>query len=101
MSDSIVKARKLSKPVLAPQLLDSVVTVVSQRLNSNPVYKFTEQQRNDYKTIGGTPHLDGEYTVFGEVIKGLEIVSNISRAKTGKFDRPVTDVRILKAKRIR
>ncbi|NCB69059.1 MAG: peptidylprolyl isomerase [Bacteroidia bacterium] len=101
LSDSIVKARRLSKPVLAPQLLDSVVTVVHQKLNINPVYKFTEQQRNDYKTIGGTPHLDGEYTVFGEVIKGLEIVSNISRAKTGKFDRPATDVRILKAKRIR
>ncbi|MBP8023758.1 MAG: peptidylprolyl isomerase, partial [Paludibacter sp.] len=40
-------------------------------------------------------------TVFGEVTKGLEIVSNISRTKTGKLDRPVVDVRVLKAKRIR
>lgn len=101
LSDSIIKARKLSQPVLSPQLLDSVLTLARQTLNANPVYKFTEQQRNDYKTIGGTPHLDGEYTVFGEVTKGLEIVSNISRTKTGNLDRPVVDVRVLKAKRIR
>lgn len=63
--------------------------------------KFTEQQRNDYKTIGGTPHLDGAYTVFGEVIDGIEIVSNISKVKTGKLDRPIENVRILKAKRIK
>ena len=101
LSDSIIKARKLSQPVLSPQLLDSVLTLARQTLNANPVYKFTELQRNDYKTIGGTPHLDGEYTVFGEVTKGLEIVSNISRTKTGKLDRPVVDVRVLIAKRIR
>jgi len=62
--------------------------------------KFTYEQRNDYTTIGGTPHLDGNYTVFGEVIEGLEIVTNISRVKTGELDRPLENVRILKAKRI-
>jgi cyclophilin family peptidyl-prolyl cis-trans isomerase len=62
--------------------------------------KFTSEQRNDYTTIGGTPHLDGNYTVFGEVIEGLEIVTNISRVKTGELDRPLENVRILKAKRI-
>ena len=61
--------------------------------------KYTEQQRNDYKTIGGTPHLDGAYTVFGEVIDGIEIASNISLVKTGKYDRPLEDIRILKIKR--
>lgn len=63
--------------------------------------KFSEQQRTDYKTIGGTPHLDGAYTVFGEVIDGIEIASNISLVKTGKLDRPVENVRILKIKRIK
>jgi len=61
--------------------------------------KFTYEQRNDYTTIGGTPHLDGNYTVFGEVIEGLEIVTNITRVKTGELDRPLENVRILKAKR--
>lgn len=83
------------------ELRDSILLQVHEKMNQNPSYKFTEAQRNDYKTIGGTPHLDGEYTVFGEVIKGLEIVTNISRKKTGKLDRPLEDIRILKAKRIR
>ncbi len=63
--------------------------------------KYTEQQRADYKTIGGTPHLDGSYTVFGEVIEGIEIAEKISMVKTGMYDRPVEDVRILKIKRIK
>jgi cyclophilin family peptidyl-prolyl cis-trans isomerase len=63
--------------------------------------KYTEQQRADYKTVGGTPHLDNAYTVFGEVIDGTEIASNISLVKTGKYDRPLEDVRILKIKRIK
>lgn len=83
------------------ELNDSISRVVKNRMLKNPVWKFTEQQRNDYKTIGGTPHLDGQYTVFGEVIDGIEIVSNISKVKTGKFDRPLENVRILEAKRIR
>lgn len=82
-------------------LKDSILNLVKDEMFQNPTYKFTEEQRNDYKTIGGTPHLDGEYTVFGEVIDGIEIVSNISIAKTGKMDRPLEDIRILKAIRVR
>ncbi len=82
-------------------LNDSILYLVKDEMQQNPTYKFTEQQRNDYKTVGGTPHLDGEYTVFGEVIDGIEIVSNISIAKTGKMDRPLEDIRILKATRVR
>ena len=59
--------------------------------------KMTPLQREVYKTIGGTPHLDGEYTVFGEVLEGLDIVENISNVKTGANDRPVEDVKIIKA----
>ena len=82
-------------------LRDSIMNQVVIEMSQNSTCKFTEQQRIDYKTIGGTPHLDGEYTVFGEVIDGIEIVSNISIAKTGKMDRPLEDIRILKAKRAR
>ena len=54
-----------------------------------------------YKTEGGTPHLDGQYTVFGEVVEGLEIVDSIQQMKTDRFNRPLEDVRILKATVVR
>jgi cyclophilin family peptidyl-prolyl cis-trans isomerase len=60
--------------------------------------KFSEAQINDYKTIGGVPRLDGTYTVFGEVVEGLDIVDKIAAVKTDQSDKPVNDVKILKMK---
>jgi cyclophilin family peptidyl-prolyl cis-trans isomerase len=79
-------------------LRDSIMEVVKVQIEKNTSYKFTAQQRSDYKTIGGTPHLDGAYTVFGEVTEGLDIVTKISNAKTGPHDRPLIDIRVIKAK---
>lgn len=53
---------------------------------------LTEEQKQLYTTIGGTPHLDGQYTVFGEVTDGLDIVEMIQQAATGRGDRPVDDI---------
>lgn len=55
---------------------------------------FNAKQRQAYKTVGGTPHLDGDYTVFGEVIEGLDIVDKIAAVKTGYQDVPVEPVTI-------
>ena len=60
--------------------------------------KLTGEQRAAYTTIGGSPHLDGEYTVFGEVVDGMEVVDKIQQVETGSADRPKTDVKILKMK---
>lgn len=60
-------------------------------------YKIPEAHRQVYKTIGGTPHLDQNYTVFGEVISGLEVVDSIAAVETNDLDRPLKDVRILSA----
>lgn len=49
-----------------------------------------------YRKIGGTPHLDGQYTVFGEVVEGLDVVERIQRAFTDDYDRPVDDIRIVR-----
>ncbi|NVO19437.1 MAG: peptidylprolyl isomerase [Bacteroidetes bacterium] len=54
--------------------------------------KFSAEQRSAYTTVGGTPHLDGEYTVFGEVVSGLDVVDKIAAVKTGPGDRPVQPV---------
>jgi peptidyl-prolyl cis-trans isomerase B (cyclophilin B) len=58
-------------------------------------YTIPDGQREVYKTLGGTPHLDQNYTVFGEVIEGLNVVDSIAAVETGAFDRPVNNVRIL------
>lgn len=57
---------------------------------------FSATQRQAYKTVGGTPHLDGDYTVFGEVIQGLDVVDKIAGVKTGYMDVPVEPVTINK-----
>ena len=53
---------------------------------------FTPEQVEAYTTVGGTPHLDGEYTVFGEVVEGLEVIDAIAKVKTGYMDVPVEPV---------
>ena len=50
------------------------------------------KQRQAYKTVGGTPHLDGDYTVFGEVIEGMDVVDKIATVKTGRMDAPIEAV---------
>jgi cyclophilin family peptidyl-prolyl cis-trans isomerase len=60
------------------------------------------QERIDaYKSVGGTPFLDGAYTVFGEVLEGMEIVDAIAATATDMSDRPVKDIRIIKVKIIK
>lgn len=59
--------------------------------------KLTPELCEVYKTTGGTPHLDGSYTVFGEVLEGLDVVEKIQRTTTDSHDRPVNDIRIIKA----
>ena len=55
---------------------------------------FSQAQIDAYTTVGGTPHLDGDYTVFGEVVEGLEVVDKIAAVQCGQFDRPVKDVKM-------
>jgi len=66
------------------------------QVEENLHIRFSEFQRGIYKTIGGTPFLDQNYTVFGEVVKGMEVVDAIASVPTGPGDVPVKDVRILR-----
>lgn len=56
--------------------------------------KYSPEQRELYKTLGGTPQLDNEYTVFGEVVEGIEVVDKIAAVQTAPGDRPVKDVKM-------
>jgi cyclophilin family peptidyl-prolyl cis-trans isomerase len=79
---------------------DSLVSDVRQKVmaawESMEKFAYTPEQREAYKTIGGTPFLDGAYTVFGEVIEGLDVVDSIATVETQPGDRPTVDVFILK-----
>ena len=78
---------------------DATIGKVQERLDSltGGRVKLTPEMIETYKTIGGTPHLDGQYTVFGEVVQGLDVVDSIQQLPTDKYHRPLTDVRILRA----
>ena len=71
------------------------IDALSQRMQEVGMGEITDAQKNLYTTVGGTPFLDGQYTVFGEITKGLEIVDKIQNVATDQFDRPLEDVRIL------
>ena len=62
---------------------------------------MTDELLDLYHDVGGVPHLDGQYTVFGEVAEGLDVVEAIQKVQTDDYDRPIDDVRILRAYELR
>ena len=78
------------------RLQNELIGIIEAEYAQNP-FHMTDAQSEAYTTVGGTPHLDGQYTVFGEVVSGMDIVDKIQNVKTGANDRPVEDVKIIKA----
>ena len=67
---------------------------VEELLPTTSPYEFTEEQKKIYTTIGGTPHLDSKYTVFGEVYEGIEVIEDIAKQAVNKEARPLLDIRM-------
>lgn len=93
----IYKMRKANDTEGLLELQDSLEAQARAKVAKEPALKYTKEQISDYTTIGGAPHLDGAYTIFGEVTEGMDIVDKIEKVKTNRGDRPEKDIRILKA----
>ena len=94
--DSIMSMRRNRDQVGLDALRDKLAEE-TERLTANVSTYFTPEQRETYMREGGTPHLDGTYTVYGRVLEGMDVVDKIQQVETDGNDRPVDDVRIISA----
>ena len=92
----IYKMRKENNEEGLYDLQEKLFAQAQEEVAKQPEFRFTKEQVEAYTTVGGTPHLDGEYTVFGEVVEGMDIVDKIQNVKTDRNDRPEEDVKIIK-----
>lgn len=91
----IYKMRKANDQDGLYALQDTLFIQAEAEAAKQPDFHFTPEQIKAYTTVGGTPHLDGEYTVFGEVVEGMDIVDKIQQVRTDRSDRPEEDVKII------
>jgi len=87
--DEIMQMRRERNRAGLQELQDKLAAEAEKQVKDGGL---TEEQQKIYSTIGGTPHLDGQYTVFGEVEEGLDVVEMIQGTATGRADRPVDDI---------
>jgi len=87
---------KTENPVEYNKRVIEINAKVDSVLRSTPGHLlFTDEQREAYTTIGGSHHLDGQYTIFGELTEGFDVLDKIARQPKDKYDRPTTDIRII------
>jgi cyclophilin family peptidyl-prolyl cis-trans isomerase len=92
-NDTILALSNAKNRSALDALQKELATMTETEFKNNPEKGgFTAAQKTAYSTVGGTPNLDGEYTVFGEVIEGLDIVDKIQSCQTASSDRPKTDI---------
>lgn len=96
--DSIQSMQKRGDRDGLMALQDSLIRQTEEIAAKQPAPEISEEMRQAYANVGGAPHLDGDYTVFGEVISGMDVVDAIEKAETDGADRPTKDIRIISMK---
>ncbi len=90
-----IKSMRLNRDQAGLQALqDQLIKTVETEFKDKQSVAMPEQMKKDYMEIGGTPFLDNEYTVFGEVVEGLEVVDKIAAVETERGDRPKQDIKM-------
>ncbi|UCG28882.1 MAG: peptidylprolyl isomerase [Bacteroidales bacterium] len=87
------KAFEKDKPLDYAKIQQAATLKTEEQLKNYTPYRIPDDQRTVYKSIGGTPHLDGSYTVFGEVVEGLEVIDKIAAVSTDNNDKPLEEIR--------
>lgn len=95
--DSIMTLRR-NRDSAGLQALQEQLADETERITAADSTYYTPEIREAYINQGGTPHLDGSYTVYGRVLQGMDVVEKIEKAETDANDRPIEDIRIISAK---
>ena len=96
--DIIMNMRRNRDNAGLQMLQEQLIAQTKQQIESEEKFAFTAEQREAYTTVGGAPHLDGAYTVFGEVVEGMDVVEKIEKVATDAHDRPMEDVKVISMK---
>ena len=96
-ADELEVMRKARDTNGVSNLLERLLDEARLEVEDNPPVAYNNEQLRAYRTYGGAPWLDGDYTVFGEVVEGMKVVLDIEKVKTGAGDKPLRDIRITRA----
>lgn len=95
--DTIMTLRR-NRDTAAWQQLQEEIIEQGKKWGAEHPFKFTDEQRQAYKTQGGAPHLDGSYTVFGHVTDGMDVIDRIQQVEVDRMKRPIEDIKVLHMK---
>ncbi|MDL5045069.1 peptidylprolyl isomerase [Oscillatoria amoena NRMC-F 0135] len=95
VKDMVMQKQTAGDGAWLSSFFENADTLIAQAKKSYTPFRFSDQQKQAYTIAGGTPHLDGEYTVFGKVISGLDVIDKIAAVEKNPGDRPASDVRMI------